>query len=717
MARQTIAVSILAEASGVRKGVDQANGHLGRMEGRANKLGRILKTAFVGGAAVAAFSGIIGGASDAQQSIGATEQIYGKYAKTVIARSNAAAKSVGLSANEYRELSNVSGAMLKSSGLPLAKVTTLTDKLNRRAADLAATFGGTTKDAVGAVGSLLRGEADPIERYGVSIKQSDVNARLAAKGLDGLTGSARKQAEQQERLKLLFAQTKDASGQFGRETNTLAGQQQRLGAQFANIKAEVGAKLLPTLTRLLAVAGEQLPGAFATVKTQAQGFADAVAPVAAALRDAFITALPALQSVGAFLLDHKGLVVGLVAAYATFRTVNAALKIYRATMLSIKAVQQAYALGTYGMATANGGLVTSLAASAGALRVKTAAALTSVGATGKAVAMDLRWQVMLAKQRAQIIATAVAQRTVALATSAWSAAQWLLNAAMTANPIGLVIVGLVALGAGLVLAYQKSETFRTIVNAGFALVRAGASALYSAVRSTLGKVGSVLTVGGRVVRLYVNAHVAAFRAVVGGARALYSGVRSAISKVGSVISGIKGKVTGALSSAGSWLKGAGGDIVNGLINGIKAAIPRAVNAAKDLAGKAVSAVKNKLKIWSPSRVFTQLGKYTGEGFALGMTSTSGLVKGASLALGDTAINTLTRSSKAARLTRRVPLEVREALIRPTLDNAAVVAGAGSSGPRTYYITVEVKDTMSPAEIGRKMSKAIKEYERTQGAGR
>lgn len=51
-----------------------------------------------------------------------------------------------------------------------------------------------------------------------------------------------------------------------------------------------------------------------------------------------------------------------------------------------------------------------------------------------------------------------------MASKAWAAAQWLLNAAMTANPISLVIVALAALVAGIVIAYKQSTTFRDIVN-------------------------------------------------------------------------------------------------------------------------------------------------------------------------------------------------------------------------------------------------------------
>lgn len=51
-----------------------------------------------------------------------------------------------------------------------------------------------------------------------------------------------------------------------------------------------------------------------------------------------------------------------------------------------------------------------------------------------------------------------------VATQAQAGAQWALNAAMSANPIVLVVAAIAALTAGVILAYQHSETFRDIVD-------------------------------------------------------------------------------------------------------------------------------------------------------------------------------------------------------------------------------------------------------------
>jgi len=54
--------------------------------------------------------------------------------------------------------------------------------------------------------------------------------------------------------------------------------------------------------------------------------------------------------------------------------------------------------------------------------------------------------------------------TVKLATAAWAGAQWLLNAAMDANPITLAVVAIAALVAGVIYAYKNIDWFRKAVD-------------------------------------------------------------------------------------------------------------------------------------------------------------------------------------------------------------------------------------------------------------
>jgi hypothetical protein len=104
---------------------------------------------------------------------------------------------------------------------------------------------------------------------------------------------------------------------------------------------------------------------------------------------------------------------------------------------------------------------------------------------------------------ASTVAHGVATKASAVATGVLTVAQRGLNLAMRANPIGLVITALFAIGAAFVLAYKKSETFRKIVtgavNGVKAVVRGVADFISGAWRRAFGAVRSAWnsTVGGK----------------------------------------------------------------------------------------------------------------------------------------------------------------------------------------------------------------------------
>lgn len=219
--------------------------------------------AAAGGAALLKFGlDSVKAASEVQQSFGALDSVFGENSATVKKWATDAANNLGLAKSEYASLAAVLGSMLKNSGIE--DFAGETDRLIKLGGDLAATFGGTTKEAVEAIGSLLRGETDPIEKYGVSIKQADISARLAAEGLGKLEGSAKTQAEQQARLALLFEKTSDAQGQFSRESDTLSQAQQKLGANWENLQATLGEKFLPIASKVVQWLSDTVSGSNAT---------------------------------------------------------------------------------------------------------------------------------------------------------------------------------------------------------------------------------------------------------------------------------------------------------------------------------------------------------------------------------------------------------------------------------------------------------------------
>lgn len=94
--------------------------------------------------------------------------------------------------------------------------------------------------------------------------------------------------------------------------------------------------------------------------------------------------------------------------------------------------------------------------------------------------------VTLGIYKAGVIAATTATKVATVASKAFAGAQALVNLALRANPIGLVVTALVALGAAFVVAYKKSETFRTIVDAAWAGIKAAAQTAWTVLKGIFG---------------------------------------------------------------------------------------------------------------------------------------------------------------------------------------------------------------------------------------
>jgi hypothetical protein len=249
-------VEILGEFKKLTAATQGAQSSLSKLAGRATKVSQTIGRVIGALGITLGFRAVIDGArdsiaaaSDLEQQFGALDSVFKDIAPEMKTFSKDMNR-IGLSSAEAARQSVLLGSMIKGAGFSLKDTGKQTKSLVTLAGDLAATFGGPTSDAVRAISALLRNEYDPIERYGVSIKKSDINARLAAEGLDKLTGEARKQAEVQAGLALLFEKTADAQGQAARESDTYAAKMGQLRAKMTDLQAEIGNALLPILIDL-----------------------------------------------------------------------------------------------------------------------------------------------------------------------------------------------------------------------------------------------------------------------------------------------------------------------------------------------------------------------------------------------------------------------------------------------------------------------------------
>ena len=241
-----LAIEIVSDTRRAADGIQRTNQQLGAF-GKAAKAAGIAMAAFAVAKPLVDFGvEAFKAAAAAETAMLSVETVFGDSAQTILDWSDDAAKAFGITREEANRMSAVLGAQLKNLGFEMGEVSGLTLELNERAADMAAVFGGTAAEAIESIGSLLRGERDPIEKYGVSIKQADINARLAAEGLDNLDGEARKQAETQAALAIMFEQTAEYEGKAAEGADTATGSMQRLDAQMQNLKETIGGEMIKT---------------------------------------------------------------------------------------------------------------------------------------------------------------------------------------------------------------------------------------------------------------------------------------------------------------------------------------------------------------------------------------------------------------------------------------------------------------------------------------
>jgi hypothetical protein len=204
-----------------------------------------------------------------------------------------------------------------------------------------------------------------------------------------------------------------------------------------------------------------------------------VLQVVAGHGDEFNSALNVTGTVVRFAAGHLGLLAKLLPVIAAGFVLSKAAE----TGANIAKIAQVPLLAA--QVAANWGL-------RGALTAHTAALEANTGATGaNAVATEADTAAesagILAKGRAVValVAQKVATGAATVATKAAAAGQWLLNAAMDANPIGLVIIALVALVAGFVLLWNKSAAFRNFWIGLWGHIKSAASAVGSWFKNTL----------------------------------------------------------------------------------------------------------------------------------------------------------------------------------------------------------------------------------------
>lgn len=251
-------------AAGGKEGGKRFGG--GMLKGLAGPLAAV-GAAFAATKVVGFLGDAIGLASDLNETGTKTEAIFGKAGSAALQKFAAdSARSLGQTKQAALDASATFGVFGKSAGLRGNDLVGFSTKLTTLATDMASFSNTSPEEAAMALSAALRGESEPIRKYGVlldsqTIKQEAVRQGLIKTTKDALTPANRVLAVQA----LIMKQTTDAQGDFAKTSGGLANQQRILSAQFVNLKTKIGSAFLPVAVKVVTLLNDRLLPAFSTV--------------------------------------------------------------------------------------------------------------------------------------------------------------------------------------------------------------------------------------------------------------------------------------------------------------------------------------------------------------------------------------------------------------------------------------------------------------------
>lgn len=235
------------------KGIADAQREFKSLTTTSQKAGFILQRALLpAAAAIGTITQVIApairAASDFEEATSKVNVIFGRASKSVKDFANTAAKELGQSKQSVLDAAGAFGTFGKAAGLAGEDLSTFTTDFVTLSTDLASFNNTSPEEAVQAIGAALRGEAEPLRRFGVLLNDATLKAEAMELGIYKGSGALTAQQKILAAQSAIYKQTGDAQGDFARTADNLANKQRTLSALFKNFQIQLGQQLLPAAT-------------------------------------------------------------------------------------------------------------------------------------------------------------------------------------------------------------------------------------------------------------------------------------------------------------------------------------------------------------------------------------------------------------------------------------------------------------------------------------
>lgn len=206
-------------------------------------------------------------AANLGEAVNKANVIFGDSADKIHEFTKTANNALALTVEEATDAASTFGQFGKAAGLAGDDLTTFSIDLVKLATDLASFNNTSTDDAVTALGAALRGESEPLRRYGVLLDDATLRAKALEMGIYDGNGALTAQQKILAAQQVILEQTGDAQGDFERTSDSLVNVQKRLNKTVQDLSTSFGIGFLDALEGSSAAMGpDGLVGAIESLK-------------------------------------------------------------------------------------------------------------------------------------------------------------------------------------------------------------------------------------------------------------------------------------------------------------------------------------------------------------------------------------------------------------------------------------------------------------------
>lgn len=245
----TLTVRVVGDAEKFNKTMDGVQGKLGKVAGGIAKVGKIVAvgTAAAGAGAFALGREVLSTGAQLTSWRQKTATVFEGSAADIRKWADKNNEVFGITDDQLAGLAANFGDLLKPMGFTADQAGSMAKEVVGLSGALSEWTGGQTSAAEVSeiLSKAMLGEREELKSLGISITEADVQARLAAKGQDKLTGAALQQAKALATQELIFEKSTDAQKAYADGGNKALRASNKLKSGLAELREQVADKLLP----------------------------------------------------------------------------------------------------------------------------------------------------------------------------------------------------------------------------------------------------------------------------------------------------------------------------------------------------------------------------------------------------------------------------------------------------------------------------------------